>query len=118
MCVIHVVDVLISKGSIMPAAALAQNVSQTTTGHGCDTVTTVQGALQTTVKIEGTLASVQGDVLAPHTILSGVVCVPHVANVNAGSSTVRIGGIAAARVGDSADAGNITSGAGTVTIGG
>lgn len=107
-----------SKGSIMPLAALTNNVSAITTGHACDTVSTVLGALVSTVRIENTIASVQGDVIAPHTILSGVVCVPHAANVNAGSGTVRIENIPAARVGDSADAGVITSGANTVSIGG
>ena len=103
----------------MPAAALAENVSSTTTGHACDATTTIQGTLQSTVRIEGTIGAVKGDPLAPHTILSGTICVDHPGTVvNVGSSTVRLGGIAAARVGDGADAGAITSGAGTVSIGG
>ena len=101
----------------MPAAALAELVSEVSTGHGCDGTTTIEGTLQTTVKIEGTLAAVDGDALEAHTILSGTVCVPHPATVNEGSGTVKIEGIAAARVGDSADGDKITTGAGTVVIG-
>ena len=100
----------------MPAAARLGD--PTTTGHGCDATTTILGALVSTVKINGIIAAVQGDLLSPHTILSGISCVPHTANVNAGSTTVKIEGIAAARVGDSADAGNITSGSTNVSIGG
>lgn len=102
----------------MPAAALAEDTSTVNTGHGCNGTTTVRGTLQTTVRINGIIAAVKGDVLTPHTILSGLVCVPHTAYVNAGSSTVKIAGIPAARVDDSADAGTITSGSGNVNIGG
>ena len=101
----------------MPAAALAELVSEVSTGHACDGTTTIEGTLQTTVRIEGTLAAVDGDALAAHTILSGTVCVPHAAIVNEGSGTVRIEGIPGARVDDSADADRITTGAGTVFIG-
>ena len=38
----------------------------------------------------------------------------HVANVNAGSPNVFVNGIAVARIGDSADAGAMTSGSGNV----
>ena len=107
-----------SKGSIMPLAALAENVSAVTTGHACDATTTILGTLVSTVRINNTIAAVNGDLLAPHTILAGISCVPHTANVNVGSSTVRIENIAAARVGDSADAGAITSGSNNVSIGG
>ena len=104
----------------MPDAARLGD--STTTGHGCDTVTTIiaseDQALVSTVRINNIIAAVDGDLLSPHTILSGISCVPHVAYVNIGSTTVKIENIAAARVGDSADAGNITSGSGNVSIGG
>lgn len=100
----------------MPAAA--RKGDTVATGHDCDATTTIKGTLQTTVRINGLIAAVSGDPLDAHTILSGTVCVPHSANVNAGSSTVRFGGISAARVGDSADAGSITSGSSDVNIGG
>ena len=38
----------------------------------------------------------------------------HVANVNAGSPNVFVEGLAVARIGDSADSGNMTSGSGNV----
>ena len=44
-------------------------------------------------------------------------CPNHVANVNAGSSTVRVHGISVARIGDSADAGGMISGSGNVFSG-
>lgn len=106
------------KGFIMPAAARAENVDSASTGHLCDVVTTIAGTLQTTVRINGSIAAVRGDALAPHTILAGGVCIPHAAVVNAGSSTVRIANIPAARLGDSADAGSIISGSSNVFIGG
>ena len=44
-------------------------------------------------------------------------CAAHVAQLNAGSSTVNIGGIAVGRIGDSADAGAMTTGSSTVFVG-
>ena len=102
----------------MPAAALAEDTSKVSTGHGCDGTTTIKGTLQTTVRINGIIAAVKDDVLTDHTILSGDVCVPHTAYVNAGSSTVKIAGIPVARVDDSADGNKIISGSDNVNIGG
>lgn len=100
----------------MPAAARVTD--SITTGHACDTTSTIGSTLQSTVTITGKLGAVKGSPIAPHTILSGSVCVPHSAVVNAGSSTVKLGGIPASRVNDSADGGIITSGSSKVTIGG
>lgn len=102
----------------MPAAARAENTDTITTGHACDGTAKIAGSLNTTVKINGKNGAVQGDAIAPHTILSGKVCVPHSATVGGGSSTVFFGGIPAARVGDAADGGVIISGSGDVFIGG
>lgn len=102
----------------MPAAARAQNVDTITTGHGCDGQAQIQGTQQSSVFVNGSLGSVQGDIIAPHTILSGSICVPHTAYVNEGSSKVFFEGIPAARVGDSADAGSIITGSSNVFIGG
>ena len=44
-------------------------------------------------------------------------CADHVATVNAGSATVRVHGISVARIGDSADAGAMTSGSSNVFAG-
>jgi uncharacterized Zn-binding protein involved in type VI secretion len=87
------------------------------TGHGCDTVSTVIGG-SPTVFVNGRAVIRATDPIAPHTILAGIVCVPHAAVVNAGSSTVFVNGIPIARVGDSADAGVITSGSLNVFAGG
>lgn len=102
----------------MPAAARAQDIDTISTGHACDGTAQIRGTLQSSVFINGNLAAVDGDLIAPHTILSGGVCVPHTAYVNEGSSSVFFEGIAAARVGDSADAGSIITGSSDVFIGG
>lgn len=102
----------------MPAAARAENKDTITTGHGCDATAKIAGTLQTSVIINGIIGAVKGDPIAPHTIPAGPACVPHSAVVNAGSSTVFLEGIEAARIGDSADGGVIISGSGTVFIGG
>ena len=44
-------------------------------------------------------------------------CANHVANVNAGSGTVRVAGAFVARIGDSTDAGAMTSGSSNVFSG-
>lgn len=102
----------------MPSAARAEEVDTITTGHGCDTEAQIKGTLQTSVLINGIIAAVKGDEIAPHTILSGIECVPHSSIVNAGSGTVFFEGIPAARIGDSADAGEIITGSENVFIGG
>jgi len=101
----------------MPAVAVC-GVDTITTGHLCDTVAGILGALQNKVTIGGNPVAVQGDAIAPHTILAGLSCVPHSAVINAGSSKVTITGIPVARVGDSADAGAVASGSAKVTCGG
>ena len=87
------------------------------TGHACDIVSTVIGG-SPNVFVNGRAVIRRTDQVAPHTILSGIVCVPHAAVVNAGSTTVFVNGIPIARVGDSADAGVITSGSLDVFAGG
>lgn len=88
------------------------------TGHPCSPVAPIAGTLNPFVDIgegEGGLvglkpAAVVGDLIAPHTILAGKFCVPHVAVVNTGSIFVTASGIPVARVGDSADFGVVASG--------
>jgi uncharacterized Zn-binding protein involved in type VI secretion len=87
------------------------------TGHPCDGTTTLGGANQGTVKANGILIAVIGAPTVSHNILVGGVCVPHVAALNAGSGTVKINGIGIGRVGDSADAGAMTSGSPDVSAG-
>jgi uncharacterized Zn-binding protein involved in type VI secretion len=105
------------KETKMPAVArVDQDIIST--GHACDGTAGIFPPLQTTVIIENKYAAIRGNSIAPHTILAGTVCVPHSAVINAGSSTVFIGGIPVARLGDSADGGSVISGSGTVFVGG
>jgi uncharacterized Zn-binding protein involved in type VI secretion len=101
----------------MPAVAVC-TVDQISTVHACDSTAGIQGTLITTVTIGGNPIAVQGDAIAPHTILVGDDCVPHGAVINAGSSKVFAGGIPVARIGDSADAGSVISGSSNVFAGG
>jgi uncharacterized Zn-binding protein involved in type VI secretion len=101
----------------MPAVAVC-GVDIISTGHDCDGTAGILGALKSKVTIGGNSVAVQGDAIAPHTILVGDDCVPHSAVINAGSSKVSIMGIPVARLGDSADAGSIITGSGKVSAGG
>jgi len=89
------------------------------TGHGCDATTTIAAPNNDgTVHANGIDVIVVGAPTSPHTILAGEVCVPHSAQLNAGSSSVFINGIAVGRVGDSADAGAMITGSPNVFAGG
>jgi len=105
----------------MPAVARVGDTVNT--GHGCDTTTTILAVgSANNVYAEGLLVALQGSSLAPHNITNPAQpqppnppCIPHPAQkVNIGSSTVRVNGRAIARVGDSADLGNVSRGASTV----
>ena len=90
-----------------------------TTGHGCDTTTTVVGPS------EDVFCNTRGverktDPTAAHTIpnsASPPVCVPHSSVINAGSGTVFVNSKAIARIGDSCDGGTITGGSSNVFAG-
>ena len=92
----------------------------TTTGHGCDTTTTVTGP-STNVFCNSLGVERKTDPTAAHTIpnsASPPVCVSHSgAVINAGSSTVFVNSKSIARIGDSCDAGAITGGSSNVNIG-
>ena len=96
--------------------AVAREGDAVDTGHICDGTTVLDAPSQTTVKIEGALVCRVGDLTVSHGVPP--VCAPHTAPISAGSSSVMIAGSPAARVGDACDDGAITSGAGTVSIGG
>lgn len=88
------------------------------TGHGCTGSTTIaSSATDGTVSANGIAIIVVGAPTVSHPFPPDPPCAPHVANLNAGSGTVSIGGIAVGRVGDSADAGAMTSGSGDVNVG-
>jgi uncharacterized Zn-binding protein involved in type VI secretion len=88
------------------------------TGHGCSVISSIVASSQTKVWINGILAAVTPDPIAPHTIRSGDSCVPHSAVVNEGSAKVFYAGFPAARIGDSADNGVVTQGSPNVFVGG
>ena len=92
--------------------AIARQGDPTTTGHGCNSTTTVVGPTGAGSKVfaNGIAIECKGNPTAPHTINSGNRCVPHSAVINAGSGNVFVGGVAVARVGDSTDGGEITAG--------
>jgi uncharacterized Zn-binding protein involved in type VI secretion len=98
----------------MPAVARIND--STTTGHGCDSTSTVIGPTGASAKVYVNNLAVEckGNPVAPHTIPSGNQCVAHSAVINAGSPNVFVGNIALARKGDSTDGGSITSGSSNV----
>lgn len=88
------------------------------TGHGCTGSTTIASSnTDGTVKANGINIIVVGAPTVSHPFPPDPPCAPHVANLNAGSGTVSINGIAVGRVGDSADAGAMTAGSGNVNVG-
>jgi len=99
--------------------AVARQGDPTTTGHGCDSTSTITGPTGTSAKVyvNGIAVECQGDPVAPHTIPSGRSCVSHSAVINVGSGTVKVGGKSLARVGDSTDGGAITAGSPNVFAG-
>ena len=89
------------------------------TGHICSSTTTIASPnTDGTVKANGISVIVVGAPTVAHPFPPNPPCAPHVANLNAGSSSVFINGKAVGRVGDSADAGSMTSGSPNVFAGG
>jgi len=91
---------------------IARDTDDIDTGHGCDAITQLIGqtGAANNVFANGLPWVALGDPTVVHEINSGASCVPHTAVVNAASPNVFVGGIAVARVGDSADAGSIIEG--------
>lgn len=88
------------------------------TGHACTGSTTIEApANDGTVSADGAVVIVVGAPTVSHPHPPNPPCPDHVANLNAGSSTVRVNGIPVGRIGDSADAGAMTSGGATVSAG-
>ena len=89
------------------------------TGHACTAVTTIASSnTDGTVHANGIDIIVVGAPTVSHSHPPVPPCPPHVANLNAGSSTVFINGIAVGRIGDSADSGAMISGSSNVFVGG
>lgn len=99
-------------------AAVVRIGDELATGHACAATTTLDTSNQ-----DGTVFanSIEIAVVGADTVSHGFppvpACVPHVAELNEGSGTVFINGIAVGRIGDGADAGNMTSGSSTVFAG-
>jgi len=90
-----------------------------TTGHGCDSITTLALSLVRTVKANAIPGAVLGTPTVTHLVPPIIPpCSSHIANLNQGSPTVKIGGIPWGRVGDSADAGAMISGSMNVKVNG
>ena len=88
------------------------------TGHICSSTTTIASSnTDGTVKANGINIIVVGAPTVAHPNPPSPPCPNHVANLNAGSGTVRVNSIAVGRIGDSADLGAMTSGSGNVFAG-
>ena len=98
--------------------AICREGDSLSTGHACTPVTTIDTCGNDgTVSAEGSKVIVVGAPTVAHAAPPVPPCPPHVANLNAGSGTVFINGIAVGRIGDSADSGSMIGGAGTVNAG-
>ena len=94
--------------------AVSRKGDSLTTGHICVSTTTLATPGQGTCFSNSILIARVSDPTVSHPFPPNPPCAPHVANVNAGSPNVFVEGKAVARIGDSADAGAMTSGSGNV----
>ena len=90
-----------------------------TTGHICVATTTLDTPTQSKVFATGKLIARITDKTVVHLFPPNVPpCGTHASTVKVGSNTVFAVGLAMARIGDSADAGEMTTGSDTVFAGG
>jgi len=94
--------------------AVSRKGDSLTTGHVCASTTTLDTPGQGTCFANSILIARVSDPTVPHPNPPAPLCPNHVANVNAGSPNVFVEGLKVARIGDSADAGAMTSGSGNV----
>ena len=94
--------------------AVSRKGDTTTTGHVCVATTTLDTPGQSTVFANSILVARQTDPTVSHINPPFPICPNHVANVNVGSPNVFVHGKAIARIGDSTDAGALTTGSGNV----
>ena len=89
------------------------------TGHGCESETELENSNQgvDNVYANNILISVEGADTVSHAFPPDPPCTPHTAQLNTGSATVFINSIKVGRIGDSADAGAMSSGSPTVFAG-
>ena len=94
--------------------AVSRHTDTLSTGHACVSTTTLNTPGQGDVFANSLLIARVGDPTVSHPNPPVPLCPDHVANVNAGSPNVFVHGIKVARIGDSADAGNMITGSGNV----
>lgn len=94
--------------------AVSRKGDSLSTGHICASTTTLDTPGQGTCFANSILIARVSDPTVSHPFPPATPCAPHVANVNAGSPNVYVEGLAVARIGDSTDAGAMTSGSGNV----
>tara|TARA_B100000963_G_C22152076_1_gene462245 strand:+ start:223 stop:525 length:303 start_codon:yes stop_codon:yes gene_type:complete len=94
--------------------AVSRKGDSLSTGHICTSTTTLDTPGQGTCFANSILIARVSDPTVSHPFPPLPPCAPHVANVNVGSPNVFVEGLAVARIGDSADSGNMTSGSGNV----
>ena len=97
--------------------AVSRKGDSLTTGHICTSTTTLNTPGQGTCFANSILIARVSDPTVSHPFPPAPPCAPHVANVNAGSPNVFVEGLAVARIGDSADSGQMTSGSSNVFSG-
>jgi len=94
--------------------AVSRKGDSLSTGHICASTTTLDTPGQGTCFANSILIARVSDPTVSHPFPPAPPCAPHVANVNVGSPNVFVEGLAVARIGDSTDAGAMTSGSGNV----
>ena len=97
--------------------AVSRKGDSLSTGHICAGSTILATPGQSTVRANSILIARGTDKTVSHPFPPAPPCAPHVANVNVGSTTVRVCGLPIARVGDSTDAGQMTKGSSNVFSG-
>ena len=99
----------------MPAAC--RKGDSLSTGHICSSTTTLDTPAQSSVFNDNKLMARKTDKTVPHPFPPNPPCANHTAQVNVGSESVFVEGLTLARVTDSADAGEMTSGSSNVFSG-
>ena len=94
--------------------AVSRKGDSLSTGHICASTTTLDTPGQGTCFANSILIARVSDPTVSHPFPPAPPCAPHVANVNVGSPNVYVEGLSVARIGDSTDAGAMTSGSGNV----
>ena len=97
--------------------AICREGDTLTTGHACTGTTTLDTPQQFTVRANNILIARVGDATVSHPAPPNPPCPAHVRFVNVGSSTVRISGAFVARIGDSADSGEMITGSSNIFVG-